>query len=240
MIDLPGLELLVAALEGEDWVLVGGTMTHAHCQMAGVHYSRTTHDLDLVVNPVGATSLGSAARALIGAGFGEVRPLSPDGFLHRFVSQEGVEVDVMAPDSDLSPTRWRGFRVVQSPGSKSALKHLVEVPVGAGTLQLPDVRAAAALKGHAIKLPSPNRERHVQDFIALMACGASAGKSRELSKSERGAFNNALRSDYFATADTWMATDPDHWPDAVAELRRVFPGRQLRLPELVAREVGPT
>lgn len=65
------------------------------------------------------------------------------------------------------------------PGSKSALgilsdgtlKDVLEVPVSdERAVRLPNVWSAISIKGRALRLADGNRERHVQDALALLAC----------------------------------------------------------------------
>ena len=100
---------VASALDGEDWLLVGGAMTHLHCALNEVGYARPTEDVDIVVDPVNHSTLGSVAQKLEESGYEPVLPLTREGFLHQFLSGQGFRVDVMGKDSENTPNRWRGY-----------------------------------------------------------------------------------------------------------------------------------
>lgn len=247
-LNFPDLLLEVAdTLSGEDWLLVGGAMVHLHCGRADVHYGRPTSDVDLVVDPIGDTTLQSVARALSAAGFQGVEPLSGAGALHRFVRNGSEIVDVMGKDSDLTPDRWHGYRVVKCPGSKSALgtyasgspKELLELSPHVGKpVRIPNVWSAIALKGHSLLTSAPNRQRHVQDGLALLACAHRAETKRTLTNSERSALNTLLSSDYLAHLENWLPLSETHWDEAWSEIRRLRPQGPIFIPR-VLRERFP-
>lgn len=248
--DFPLLGEVAACLQEEDWLLVGGLMVHLHCARVGVAYARPTADVDLVVNPASGSNLESVARRLQACGFEPIRPLRADGFLHRFSRPlrggTSFVVDVMAPDSALSPQRWRGYRVVHAPGTKSALgldssgkpKEIVSVDLGGGlTADIPNVWSALAMKGHNLRLPDMNRERHVEDAIALFACAHRSSPKRPLTKSERSGLNNLLSSSYFEDVTHWTPLASAHWAEAYAEMSRIRPEGELRIPPVLRQQL---
>lgn len=99
-------------------------MTLVHCLLAEVEYERPTEDVDIVVDPVGGSSLGTVGRALERNSFKPILGFERESPLHRFEDVGGYKIDVMGKDSDMTPDRWRGYRVVKCPGSKSALGKL--------------------------------------------------------------------------------------------------------------------
>lgn len=48
-IELPLVSEISQILDGTDWLLVGGMMVHAHCLLAEVSYTRSTSDVDVLV-----------------------------------------------------------------------------------------------------------------------------------------------------------------------------------------------
>ena len=242
----PGLHQVAAVLDGEDWLLVGGAMTQLHCTLNDVGYGRSTEDVDVVVDPMNHSTLVGVAEALEKGGYEQITPLRREGFLHQFRHQEGPQVDVMGIDSDRTPDRWRGYNVVKCPGSKSALgklasgtpKDVLEVPVSAAhTVRLPNVWSALAMKGHALRLPDANRERHVQDALALLACADRTEAKRELTKSERAGVNKILSSSYLSEVENWMPLDQTHWGEALQEMRRLRPQGVIPVPPPLQTEM---
>ena len=239
---------VASALDGEDWLLVGGAMTHLHCALNEVGYARPTEDVDIVVDPVNHSTLGSVAQKLEESGYEPVLPLTREGFLHQFLGGQGFRVDVMGKDSENTPDRWRGYNVVKCPGSKSALgilsdgtlKDVLEVPVSdERAVRLPNVWSAISIKGHALRLADGNRERHVQDALALLACANRTEVKRELTKSERVAVNNSLSSSYMSDIENWLPLDQEHWSEALQEIRRLRPRGPISVPELIQPRLPP-
>lgn len=244
----PWLDHVASALHGEDWLLVGGAMTQLHCALNEVGYGRSTDDVDLVVDPINDSTLGSVAAKLEENGYEQITPMTKDGFLHQFLHREGPQVDVMGKDSERTPGRWRGYNVVKCPGSKSALgrladgspKDVLEISVSKmQTVRLPNVWSAIAMKGHALRLPGANRERHIQDALALFACAHRTEVKRGLTKSERAGVNNILSSSYMSEVENWMPLDQPHWGEALKEIRRLRPQGSIPLPPLLQEELPP-
>lgn len=213
----PWLHQVASALDGEDWLLVGGAMTQLHCALSHVGYGRTTEDVDIVVDPINNSTLVGVAEALERAGYEQITPLRREGFLHQFRHEEGSQVDVMGIDSYPTPDRWRGYNVVKCPGSKSAL----------------------AMKGHALQLPDANRERHVQDALALLACAHRTEVKRGLTKSEHSGVNKILSSSHLSEVENWMPLDQTHWGEALEEIRRLRPQGTIPVPPLLQSEFPP-
>lgn len=244
----PWLHRVASALDGEDWLLVGGAMVQLHCTLSDVGYGRSTEDVDIVVDPINDSTLGSVADALEKSGYAQVTPLRRDGFLHQFHHRDGSQVDVMGIDSERTPRRWRGYNVVKCPGSKSALgtladgtpKDVLEVAVGkVQTVRLPNIWSALAMKGHALRLPDGNRERHFQDALALFACAHRTEVKRGLTKSERAGVNNILSSSYLPEVENWMLLDQAHWGEVLVEIRRLRPQGTIPVPPLLQSEFPP-
>lgn len=235
----PTVAEVVDVLSGEDWLLVGGAMTQLHCAIQTVEYARPTEDVDIVVDPVNGSTLVRVADALEQHGYSKVEQLNKGGYLHRFTRTDGFSVDVMGKDSSLTPDQWFGQRVVKCPGSKSALgkyhngewKEVIEVDLGDGrSVRIPNVWSALALKGWALKQPDVNRERHVQDSLALFACAARTSPKRALTKSEREAVNFVLSQSYLADLSNWTPLQESHYEELLLEIRRLRPQGHIDVP----------
>lgn len=227
-------------LDGQDWLLVGGAMTQVHCVLGEVTYERPTSDVDIVVDPVNESTLIGVAACLEKNGFERVEQLHSSGALHRFERENGFAIDVMGKDSNLTPDRWLGFRVVKCPGSKSALgrysdgkqKEILEVNVGEGrSVRIPNVWSALAIKGWALRQPDANRQRHVQDSLALLACASVTEPKRNLTKSERKAINFVLSSDYLSHMENWGPLSDRQWQAVLTEIRRLRPQGEIGVPD---------
>ena len=169
----PGLHQVASALDGEDWLLVGGAMTQLHCPLNDVGYGRSTEDVDVVVDPMNHSTLVGVAKAVSAA----------------------------------------------------------------HTVRLPNVWSALAMKSHALRLPDANRERHVQDALALLACADRTEAKRELTKSERAGVNKILSSSYLSAVENWMPLDQTHWGEALQEMRRLRPQGVIPVPPLLQTEM---
>lgn len=236
----PHVAEVAEILEGLDWLLVGGAMTQVHCAMHGITYERPTTDVDLVVDPVNGSTLYSVAARLELNGFEKVELPDGEGALHRFRREDGLVVDVMGRDSSLTPRKWFGYKVVQCPGSKSALgafsdgspKPVVDVDVGGEqNVRVPNVWSSLAIKGRALRQTGAYKERHIQDSLALLACASAVEPKRDLTKSERQAINFTLSSSYLGDLANWTPLSDSHWPAALSEIRRLRPQGEIGVPQ---------
>lgn len=201
-------------------MLVGGLMVHCHAVRAGVTHARPTHDDDMVVE-ISASSYGDVARAVQGIGFALQEPLDAHAPVHRFLRADGAVVDLMAPDRQKRPPRYRGRTVIDVPGSASAMKRTVPHTLPTGTpIRLPDLASALALKSWAFFLPGAQRERHLQDAVTLLVC--IDRQEAVLSKSMKSAVRRMLG--VIAVHEVaWQMCDPDDWPKAVRAARGMNP-----------------
>lgn len=93
---------VVAATDINDWILVGGLMVQLHAYRAGIPPSRTTKDVDMVVDVVTAkATIKAVAGQLQAIGFQGVEPLAPKAPAYRYVRGK-EQIDLMVP-SGLSP-----------------------------------------------------------------------------------------------------------------------------------------
>lgn len=166
------LELARHAPRG--WTLIGAQMVMLHAWENGVPPTRTSGDLDVLVN-IRALSGGTAlfARQLLELGF-ELEKVTPDGRAHRF-SRGDVRVDVVAPDNigrraDL--TTIPPGRTIEVPGGTQALRRteLVDVRLHDQVVKLPrpNLLGAILLKARAVDA-DPEPERHLGDLAFLLS-----------------------------------------------------------------------
>lgn len=166
--------LELADHQPEGWTLVGAQMVMLHAWEHGVSPTRTSRDLDVLVN-IKAIAGGTQqfARQLLEAGF-ELAVVTPDGRGHRFVRGD-VVIDVLAADNlgdraDL--TTIPPARTIEVPGGSQALRRteLVDVLLGeqVGRLPRPNVLGAILLKARAVDV-DPDPERHLADLAFLLS-----------------------------------------------------------------------
>jgi len=166
--------LELADLQPEGWTLVGAQMVMLYAWEHGVSPTRTSRDLDVLVN-IKAIAGGTQqfARQLLDAGF-ELAMVTPDGRGHRFVRGD-VTMDVLAADNlgdraDL--TTIPPARTIAVPGGSQALRRTelvdVSLPGQDGRLPRPNVLGAILLKARAADV-DPDPERHLADLAFLLS-----------------------------------------------------------------------
>jgi hypothetical protein len=205
---------LAGAVDPHRWMLVGGLMVHLHAHVAGVRHQRPTNDVDIVLLPSPGTHTQTAA-ALGRIGYLPHESLDHTAPFHRFVRGR-EQIDVMGFDDR---ARYRGRRVLQVPGAKSASKRIAWVEIASGSsIQLPDLASAISLKGAALQTDGAGRPRHAQDGITLFAC--TAEQEISLSRSMRANVNHLISE----------LENPTHWLSvpAAMRLRAVRAIQQLR------------
>jgi hypothetical protein len=166
--------LELADLQPQGWTLVGAQMVMLHAWEHGVSPTRTSRDLDVLVN-IKAIAGGTQqfARRLLDAGF-ELAMVTPDRRGHRFVRGD-VMIDVLAADNlgdraDL--TTVPPARTIAVPGGSQALRRTevvdVSLPGQDGRLPRPNVLGAILLKARATDV-DPDPERHLADLAFLLS-----------------------------------------------------------------------
>lgn len=176
-------------------------MVHAHASLAGVPHARPTDDADLVVE-LHAGSYARAAGTLEDLGYSRHEPLDHRAPFHRFM--RGAEViDLMAPEG--TEVHFGSRTVLSVPGSRSALNRAIDYTIPGGrAIRIPDVESALSLKGAALRAPSFNKLRHVQDAITLFACADPAALA--ISKSMRSNINHLITA--LSDPQCWTYADP--------------------------------
>lgn len=171
------------------WVLIGGLMVAILEREHGVTVSRTTIDVDALIDVRALTqATRQAAIRLEGAGF--VAEQTADGFAYRFVRGDDI-VDVLAPDH-LGPrtdivTAPPG-RTLEAVGGRQALerRRLVAVEVAGETFSLPIPSLVGAIIIKARVCASSNQEKHRRDLARLLALVDDVEAMRaQMSRSER-------------------------------------------------------
>jgi hypothetical protein len=208
----PNVAELAKALPSETWTLIGGLMTQLHTIHRGIGITRPTNDVDIALHIETDRGLPSAtAKALEALGYEFRPPLDTrGGYGHRWVRNttsidvvtSSDTVDVVTADH-AAPTvreRMRGHPMVAIEGGTQALRRTmnarVEIEVGQPTMiSVPRPFGALVLKAAAHRTDTRDRDRHLYDAVALLACvedpfverdgfaGSDASRMRHLSQS---------------------------------------------------------
>lgn len=184
---------VIAATDINEWTLVGGLMVQLHAYRANIPPSRTTKDVDMVVDVLTAkASIQAVAGQLQSIGFEGVVPLTPKTPAYRY-TRDKEQIDLMVP-SELPPRiqprlmRRPAFGVV---AGRQAVRRRDTFIVRSGaetvTLGAPDVLGAIIAKGAAHEVDQRNRGRHLEDAALLLASIQAVGQLEldGLSKNDR-------------------------------------------------------
>ncbi len=184
----PNVAELCSVLPSENWTLVGGLMVQLHTIHHRLGVMRPTNDVDIVLHV--ETSRGvpaQTAKALESIGYLLRVAVDPrDNTAHRFVRGAST-VDLVAGDDEIvdvlladhpAPTvieTLRGRDMVRIEGGTQALKRTVNArmeitPNTVTTVSVPRPFGALILKSAAYTTDSRDRERHLYDAVALLAC----------------------------------------------------------------------
>ena len=183
----PNVAELARALPGDKWTLIGGLMTQLHTVHRGIGITRPTNDVDIALHiETGRGVPDATAKALESLGYefqSAVDPRQRHG--HRWVrgttSIDVVStpdtVDVVTADHAAPKVReeMRGRTLVAVDGGTQALRRTVnarlEIEPGVQTvISVPRPFGALVLKAAAHKADSRDRDRHLFDAVALLAC----------------------------------------------------------------------
>lgn len=186
----PNVAELASVLPAEKWTLVGGLMTQLHSIHHSLGVVRATNDVDIVLHI--ETNRGvpaQTATALESIGYRLMDSFDPrDNTAHRFVRGDSLvdlvagkvepeRVDVLVAEHS-APTvveTLRGRDMVCIEGGTQALKRTynarLEIEPGTiTTVSVPRPFGALILKSAAYTTDSRDRERHLYDAAALLAC----------------------------------------------------------------------
>jgi hypothetical protein len=171
------------------WVLVGGLMVAILEREHGIRVSRTTVDVDVLIDVRAVTqATRHAADRLKNAGF--VPQQSIDGLAQRFVRGDDI-VDVLAPEH-LGPradlVTVPPGRTLEAVGGRQALERRRIVTVDAAgqrfALPVPTLLGAVVIKARVSA--SSRQEKHLRDLARLLALVDDlAAMHAEMSRSER-------------------------------------------------------
>lgn len=185
----PSVAELAEALPAESWTLVGGLMTQLHTIRYGLGVVRPTNDVDIVLHIETRRGTPNAvATALEGLGY-RFQPSidARNKTAHRFVRGTSTvdlvaghpedQVDVLIAD-DSAPRvieKLRGHEMMRIDGGTQALRRTVNtqleiVPGTTATISVPRPFGALILKAAAYAADSRDKDRHLFDTAALLAC----------------------------------------------------------------------
>lgn len=185
----PSVAELADALPVGSWTLVGGLMTQLHTIHRGLGVVRPTNDVDIVLHIETQRGVPTkVAIALEALGYQLQQSIDPrTTTAHRFV-RGTTTIDVVAgPGEDhvdvliadhAAPRvveRLRGRDMIRIEGGTQALRRTVNarLEISAGvvtTISVPRPFGALILKSAAYSADSRDRDRHLFDAAALLAC----------------------------------------------------------------------
>ncbi|MBT9256270.1 nucleotidyl transferase AbiEii/AbiGii toxin family protein [Phycicoccus sp. MAQZ13P-2] len=214
-------------------------MTQLHTVHHGIGVVRPTNDVDIVLHIETSRGVPDAtATALEGLGYQLRETVDPrNNTAHRFVrgtstvdvvagAGDGDVIDVLVSDH-AAPTvveRLRGRDMVRIEGGTQALRRTINavLEITGGdptTISVPSPLGAVILKAAAYTTDSRDRDRHLFDAAALLACIADPFADRgDLRGSDRRrltALRKALSDDHPA----WRQLPRDDRANADAALR---------------------
>lgn len=186
----PSVAELVDALPPETWTLVGGLMTQLHSIHHGLGVVRPTNDVDIVLHIETQRGVPSkVAAALEALGYRFQPSIDPRAnTAHRFVRGASTvdlvagagdedQVDVLIADHPAPRVieKLRGHEMIRIEGGTQALRRTVNArlaitPGAVSTISVPRPLGALILKAAAYATDSRDRERHLFDAVALLAC----------------------------------------------------------------------
>ncbi|CAN5419270.1 hypothetical protein BH23ACT6_BH23ACT6_23820 [soil metagenome] len=158
-----------------EWTLIGGQLVHLHCAERGVTPTRSTIDVDTVVNiRASRMKLATFTGALKDLGF--TPEISGDGIQHRWC-RDKAQIDVLIPEGVGERAAARigagGAPTISAPGTTQALTRSEPVIVLAegrtGTVLRPNLVGALVGKAAARTEVTSDRAsaRHCTDFVVL-------------------------------------------------------------------------
>lgn len=185
----PNVAEIAGVLSSDSWTLVGGLMTQVHTVHHGIGVVRPTNDVDIVLHLETSRHVPArTATALESLGY-RLRPaVDPrDNTAHRFVrgtsrvdvvgSADEEVVDVLRSDHPAPRVveTLRGRDMIAIEGGTQALRRTVDarLEIIAGrltTISVPRPFGAVILKAAAHLADSRDRDRHLYDAAALLAC----------------------------------------------------------------------
>lgn len=237
----PNVAELTRALAPDNWTLIGGLMVQLHTVHRGLGVVRPTNDVDIALHIETTRGVAaSTADALESLGYRLVDSVDRRvNTAHRW-TRDGHAIDVVtsrarrpADTVDVvtaehaAPSveeRMRGRTMVRIEGGTQALRRTInarlEILPGEDTLvSVPRPFGALVLKAAASRSDSRDRDRHLGDAVALLACVEDPFAERE-----RFAGSDSSRIRHLADAlpdghDAWLTLPPEPRDVARAALR---------------------
>lgn len=190
----PNVAELASVLPTENWTLIGGLMTQLHTIHYGLGVVRPTNDVDIALHIETKRGVPFAtANALEELGYRSRPAVDPrDNTAHRwFRGVSTIDVVTSVPETEgredvvdvvtaehAAPRvqeKMRGRDMVQVEGGTQALRRTINarleiVPGQTTVISVPRPSAAVILKSAAHRTDSRDRERHLFDAAALLAC----------------------------------------------------------------------
>lgn len=225
----PSVAELAEALPDGSWTLVGGLMTQLHTIHHGLGVVRPTNDVDIVLHI--ETMRGApnkAATALEVLGYQFQPSIDPrNNTAHRFVRGTTMvdlvagtvedQVDVLIADHPAPRVieKLRGHEMIRIEGGTQALRRTVNARLAiahssTSTISVPRPFGALILKAAAYTTDSRDRERHLFDAAALLACIDDPFAERaEFTGSDRRRVAT-LATHLDATHPAWRALPEEH------------------------------
>lgn len=179
----PKVEELAGVLPADQWTLIGGLMTQLHAINRGIGVVRPTNDVDIVLHIEATRGVpATTAAALLTSGIDkedgdEVDQVGAEKHVNTQNERHADIVDVLVADHAAPSVtqKLRGKVMVKVEGATQALRRTVNVvleitPGVPITLSVPGPFGALILKAAAYQTDSRDRERHLYDAAALLAC----------------------------------------------------------------------
>lgn len=169
----PQAEEISKALPARSWTLIGCGMVQLHSLLKDLPPTRATTDVDAALHlETGVISFSQTAVALAKLGY---QLDERQQFAYRFF-RDAETVDVLCSDRFAATRKpqYQGRPLFGVPGGTRALHDTINVriqhPGGTFDISLPSARGALILKGAAFIEDSRDRQRHLSDGVALLAC----------------------------------------------------------------------
>lgn len=191
----PNVAEIADVLPAAGWTLVGGLMTQLHAIHHGLGTTRPTNDVDIVLHIETTRGVAAETAAALGTLGYQLRPgFDPrSGTAHRFYrgsstidrvtddpaahGERDEVVDVLVADHHAPRVaeRLAGHEMIRIEGGTQALRRTInarlEIVTGTTTtISVPNPFGALILKAAAYRTDSRDRERHLNDAVALLAC----------------------------------------------------------------------
>lgn len=185
----PSVAELAGALPAGSWTLVGGLMTQLHSIHQGLGIVRPTNDVDIVLHIETLRGIPNKVATTLEALGYELQPSidANNNTAHRFVrgtttvdlvagaAEDYVDVLIADHPAPRVISRLRGHEMIRIEGGTQALRRTVNarveiVPGTTAWISVPRPFGALILKAAAYTTDSRDRERHLFDAAALLAC----------------------------------------------------------------------